>query len=133
MSGCRSLAMHRFRWRKFKAPSSRRRNRLCENSSPAGDPGKTTSTVSIWRVFFGGEGSENPFFVLPKCHFGVFAQPGITAAATANIFQKHVASQFLFSIFRSSCPRRESGTFKPLTENCSLYGWTTHSHSIEGL
>src|SRR5437660_9941267 len=55
---------------------SRRRNRLCENSSPAGDPGKTTSTVSIWRVFFGGEGSENPFFVLPKCHFGVFAQPG---------------------------------------------------------
>src|SRR5213593_4877958 len=76
MSGCRSLAMHRFRWRKFKAPSSRRRNRLCENSSPAGDPGKTTSTVSIWRVFFGGEGSENPFFVLPKCHFGVFAQPG---------------------------------------------------------
>src|SRR5437867_9403691 len=55
---------------------SRRRDRLCENSSPAGDPGKTTSTVSIWRVFFGGEGSENPFFVLPKCHFGVFAQPG---------------------------------------------------------
>src|SRR2546426_11588807 len=52
------------------------RYRLCENSSPAGDPGKTTSTVSIWRVFFGGEGSENPFFVLPKCHFGVFAQPG---------------------------------------------------------
>src|SRR5438445_223438 len=50
--------------------------RLCENSSPAGDPGKTTSTVSIWRVFFGGEGSENPFFVLPKRHFGVFAQPG---------------------------------------------------------
>src|SRR5438128_10189479 len=60
---------------------SRRRDRLCENSSPAGDPGKTTSTVSIWRVFFGGEGSENPFFVLPKCHFGVFAQP-VTSAAT---------------------------------------------------
>src|SRR3989442_11765433 len=55
--------------------------RLCENSSPAGDPGKTTSTVSIWRVFFGGEGSENPFFVLPKRHFGVFAQP-VTSAAT---------------------------------------------------
>src|SRR2546422_158615 len=55
---------------------SRRRDRLCENSSPAGDRGKTTSTVSIWHVFFGGEGSENPFFVLPKCHFGVFAQPG---------------------------------------------------------
>src|SRR2546425_9094442 len=56
--------------------SARRLARLCENSSPAGDPGKTTSTVSIWRVFFGGERSENPFFVLPKCHFGVFAQPG---------------------------------------------------------
>src|SRR5438876_4500104 len=55
--------------------------RLCENSSPAGDPGKTTSTVSIWRVFFGGEGSENPFFVLPRRHFGVFAQP-VTSAAT---------------------------------------------------
>src|SRR5437660_12787497 len=63
---------------------SRRRNRLCENSSPAGDPGKTTSTVSIWRVFFGGEGSENPFFVLPKCHFGVFAQPGEEADAVRS-------------------------------------------------
>src|SRR6266700_2618527 len=61
---------------------SRRRHRLCENSSPAGDPEKTTSTVSIWRVFFGGEGSENPFFVLPKCHFGVFAQPGQSALAS---------------------------------------------------
>src|SRR5438132_6449101 len=59
--------------------SARRLARLCENSSPAGDPEKTTSPVSIWRVFFGGEGSENPFFVLPKCHFGVFAQPGQSA------------------------------------------------------
>src|SRR5437667_7124817 len=63
---------------------SRRRDRLCENSSPAGDPGKTTSTVSIWRVFFGGEGSENPFFVLPKRHFGVFAQPGEEADFSAE-------------------------------------------------
>src|SRR5438445_12168639 len=68
--------------REFK--SSRRGNRLCENSSPAGDPGKTTSTVSVWRVFFGGEGSENPFFVLPKCHFGVFAQPGEEADFSPN-------------------------------------------------
>src|SRR5258708_6286346 len=68
---------------------SRRRHRLCENSSPAGDPGKTTSTVSIWRVFFGGEGSENPFFVLPKCHFGVFAQPGQSARIISRIRTGH--------------------------------------------
>src|SRR5437667_9227104 len=86
---------------------SRRRDRLCENSSPAGDPGKTTSTVSIWRVFFDGEGSENPFFVLPKRHFGAFAHTREEADFSAQTSPPPPAGVFQRS--GGSAPSRPAG------------------------
>jgi hypothetical protein len=48
-----------------------------------------------------------------------------------RFIEKAVATLPAFVIFRAPFPPK--GKDKPLTENCSLYGWTTYSYSTEGL
>ena len=57
-----------------------------------------------------------------------------TAIRITIFSQKPVARLRAFAIFRVplTCPGG-GNVAKPLTDNCSLYGWTTHSHSPEGL
>src|SRR2546426_1168240 len=54
-----------------------------------------------------------------------------------DFFQKPLAESRLFArLPRSVSRRREASRVsyrKPLTDNCSLYGWTTHSYSTQGL
>jgi hypothetical protein len=68
-----------------------------------------------------GTGSERP--LLRALH-----------AAEKNS-KKLLRSSQLLPIFRPPFPETGEATVftKPLTDNCSLYGWTTHSYPIEGL
>jgi hypothetical protein len=81
---------------------SRRRDRLCENSTFGGTLKKTTLPFDIWRVFIAGETSDDPFFEVPKCQFGVFTKSGEEAeggVSTAKIPPPHVGGYraWLFS------------------------------------
>ena len=41
--------------------------------------------------------------------------------------------RLLYSALRFPRAGKRNSLTKPLTDNCSLYGWTTHSYPTEGL
>src|SRR5437867_12422387 len=59
---------------------------------------------------------------------------GLEAKGLDQNFFENLLQERIPLLYCPLCfPGREPGRSKPFIDNCSLYGWTTHSHSPEGL